>query len=75
MKNQIYVTSVLKMINNSIQKIQITEKTLNENFQHIEQSVLDITDNFPFYQAQFDRLEMSGNLLENYTILENLTIF
>lgn len=54
MKNRITVTttSVIKNINNTIQKLQVDKETFNNDIKEIERTIYDDTDNISLYSAQ-----------------------
>lgn len=72
LKNQISVTtSVIKNFNTTIQNLQIDEETFNRDIAEIHQTIMDISDDLSFYQAQIKTLDICESLMESYTFLEN----
>lgn len=71
LQKQISVTtSVIKNFNNTIQKLQIDEQTFNNDIEEIRSSILDISDDLAFYQAQVKTLDLCESLMESYVFIE-----
>ncbi|XP_074031912.1 uncharacterized protein [Leptinotarsa decemlineata] len=71
LKNQISVTtSVIKNFNSTIQKLQVDEETFNQDIKEIEKSLMEISDDMAFYEAQIKTLEICESLMESYLFLE-----
>lgn len=72
LKNQISVTtSVIKNFNSTIQKLQVDEKTFNEDIGKIREAIMNISDDLSFYSSQIAILNICESLLESYTYIGN----
>lgn len=72
LKNQISVTtSVIKNFNNTIHKLKIDEETFNHDMIAIRSMILDIADQFSFYEAQIKILEICESLMESYLFIKD----
>lgn len=71
LKNQISVTtSVIKNFNSTIQNLQIDEETFNKNIDEIQNSLINISDDLAFYEAQINTLDLCQSLMESFVFLE-----
>lgn len=71
LKNQISVTtSVIRNFNTTLQKLRIDEETFNRDVSEIQKSIIDISDDLSFYDAQVRTLDICESLMESYTFLE-----
>lgn len=71
LKNQISVTtSVIKNFNFTIQKLQIDEATFNEDIIEIQKSIMTLSDDVAYYDAQIKVLNLCELLMESYVFLE-----
>lgn len=67
-KTQISVTSLI--FNYTIRKLQIDEKTFNENLHNIENAIINITDNQTFYDSEL-HINTCKQFLESFILNEN----
>lgn len=72
LKNQISVTtSVIKSFNSTIQKLQIDEATFNEDINEIQKSIMTLSDDVAYYDAQIKVLNLCELLMESYSFIEH----